>query len=310
MDTMRERFVRVTTELLDEHSNLALVLADIGVSQFQGTIGFTETGAMKRFDGRVVNVGIREQLLVSFAAGMALEGFRPIVHTYAPFLVERPFEQFKLDFGHQGLGGIFVSVGASLDTAGLGRTHQAPEDIALIGTLPGWEAHVPGHPDEVEVLLRHAAAGSGPVYIRLTTESNAQAVDVDPGRMTRLRPGSPDAATVIAVGPMLDRVIAATRDMDVNLLYAATVRPFDRESLTETLAAPEVVIVEPYLEGTSAAEESAALMDRPHRLLSLGLPRVEHRHYGSASEHYAAHRLDESGIRERIGEFLRQSAAA
>ena len=77
MDTMRERFVRVTTELLDEHSNLALVLADIGVSQFQGTIGFTETGAMTRFDGRVVDVGIREQRLVRFAAGMRLGGERP-----------------------------------------------------------------------------------------------------------------------------------------------------------------------------------------------------------------------------------------
>lgn len=231
------------------------------------------------------------------------------MHTYAPFLVERPYEQLKLDFGHQGLGGIFVSVGASLDAANSGRTHQAPEDITLIGTLPGWEAHVPGHPDEVEVLLRHAAAGSGPVYIRLTDESNAEAVDVEPGVIARLRSGSPDAATVIAVGPMLDRVISATRDMDVNVLYAATVRPFDRDTLKGAPGVPEVVIVEPYLEGTSAAEVNAALIDRPHRLLSLGLPRVEHRHYGSGAEHYAAHRLDESGIRARIDEFLLQRVA-
>ena len=71
----------------------------------------------------------------------------------------------------------------------------------------------------------------------------------------------------------------------------------------------EVVLVEPYLEGTSAAEVSAALIDRPHRLLNLGLPRVEHRHYGSGAEHYAAHGLDVSGIRERIDRFLGQRVA-
>ena len=294
---MRDRFINVSGELLDERPELAVVLADISFSYFK------EAGVVERHPGRVLNVGIREQLLIGFAAGLALEGFRPIVHTYTPFLVERPFEQVKLDFGHQGLGAIFVSVGASYDVAAAGRTHQAPEDVAIMSTLPGWSVHVPGHPDEVEAILRDAAAGTGLDYIRLGTAVNPEAIAYSSG-LTVARGGSERAVTVIAVGPILSPVLEATKDLDATILYASTIRPFDAKTLREVLASPAVVLVEPYLAGTSSAEVSNALKDIPHRLIALGVHRREHRHYGSSSEHDRAHGLDASGIRRRITDFL------
>jgi transketolase len=65
-----------------------------------------------------------------------------------------------------------------------------------------------------------------------------------------------------------------------------------------------VILVEPYLAGTSAAEVAVALRDRPHRLLSLGVPNAEFRHYGTGPEHRAAHGLDVPGIARSLRSFV------
>ncbi|CAK7279461.1 transketolase family protein [Streptomyces misionensis] len=297
MDTMRDRFAPVVSRLLDEDPRVAVVLAEIGKDAFHDT--------MARHPDRVINVGIREQLLVGAAAGLALTGLRPVVHTFASFLVERPFEQVKLDFGHQDTGAVLVSAAASYDWPAGGFTHMAPGDVALLDTLDGWTVHVPGHPDEAETLLRRAvAAGDDRVYVRLSVQSNRQARPVDGAHLVPVREGR--SGVVIAVGPLLDAVLDATRDLDVSVLYATTVRPLDVAALRRATdaAGTDVVLVEPYLAGTSTATVNDALSDRPHRVLGLGVGRRELRRYGTVEEHAAAHGLDARGLRERIDQFL------
>ncbi len=299
-DSMRSRFVQVVTELLDTDPRLAVVLAEITADQFAAS------GACERHPSRVVNVGIREQLMVNVAAGMALEGMRTIAHTFAPFLIERSFEQVKLAYAHQGVGGILVSSGASYDVAAYGRTHQTAADVALVATLPGWRIHVPGHADEAESMLRDAVRSDDAVYIRLSEQQNAASQTVEGGGVVTVRRGTAGALTVIAVGPMLDAVQRAAEDLDATVLYVATVRPFDADGLRVAVTGTDVVLVEPYLEGTSTADVSAALSDQPHRLLSIGVPRTEHRKYGTPAQHNEAHGLDAPGIRNRIAGWLEQ----
>ncbi|RSS67479.1 transketolase family protein [Streptomyces sp. WAC06614] len=297
MDTMRERFITVTSRLLDEDPRLALVLAEISMDGFRP--------AQRAHPDRVINVGIREQLLVGVGGGIALTGLRPVMHTFASFLVERPFEQVKLDFGHQGTGGVLVSASASYDWPAGGFTHMAPGDVALLDTLDGWTVHVPGHPDEAEALLRHAYAdGDTKVYVRLSQLSNAAPRAVDGARFRTVRQGS--AGVVLAVGPTLDDVLAATEGLDVTVLYATTVRPFDSAALRSAVGTgpADVVLVEPYLAGTSTAAANDALADLPHRVLGLGVGRAELRRYGTVEEHTAAHGLDPRSLRDRIGRFL------
>ena len=296
MSDMRTVFASVASSLLDEDPLAAVVLAEISVDLF--------AKAAARHPDRVLNVGIREQLMVSVGGGLALAGLRPIVHTYAPFLVERAFEQVKLDLGHQGARAVLVSIGASYDAARGGRTHQAPEDVALLDTVPGFAVQVPGHPDEVPGLLRGAVGvlDSGSTYLRLSTESNRSALPLWPGLQV-VRPGR--QAVVVAVGPMLSPVLDAVGDLDVTVAYATTVRPFDGEGLRALASASgTVVLVEPYLVGTSGYLAAAALAGRAHRLLSLGVGRTELRRYGTPSYHAALHGLDAVGIRRSVTDFL------
>ena len=298
MSDMRTEFALAASDLLDEDPLAAVVLAEISADLF--------AKAAARHPERVLNVGIREQLMISVGGGLALAGLRPILHSYAPFLVERAFEQVKLDLAHQGARAVLVSIGASYDAARAGRTHQAPGDVALVDTVPGFAVHVPGHPDEVPGLVRGAVAALSGAdgcssYIRLSTEANRAALPVSP-LLQVVRPGL--SGLVIAVGPMLDPVLDAVAGLDVTVAYATTVRPFDAAGVRSLAGSGAVVLVEPYLAGTSAHEVSLALAGRPHRLLSLGVPRAELRQYGTPADHAARAGLDGAGIRRSVTEFL------
>jgi transketolase len=288
----RTQFARTATDLLEEDLSTALVLAEIS-ARFFGE-------AARRHPDRALNVGIREQLLVNVGAGMALTGMRPIVHTFGTFLVERAFEQLKLGFGHQGVGGVLVGVGGSFDASSAGRTHQAPGDVALMDTLPDVGIHAPGTAAETDEVLRRAVAGEGLHYVRVVEQTNRESF-AGPG-LHVVRRGS--GATVVALGPVLDEVLEATADRDVTVLYAHTVRPFDASTLRAVLTRPGVVLVEPWLAGTSARSVADALVDVPHRLLALGTRRIELRHYGLPAEHQRAHGLDAAGIRRSVDAFL------
>lgn len=294
--TMREAFHQTVSDALDTDPRVALVLAEISAGAF--------VDSAARHPDRVLNLGIREQLQVSVAGGLALTGMRPIAHSYAPFLIERAFEQVKLDLCHQDVGAVLVSIGASYDAAAGGRTHQCPADVALLDTLPGWTVHVPGHPAEAARLLADAIAGTGRVYVRLSTEQNPEPTADRHGLLRVLRHGS--RGLVVAVGPVLEPTLRAAAGLDVTIAYTATARPFDTAGLRAALPSrSDVVLVEPYAAGTSAQVVASALGDLPHRLLSLGVGRdTELRRYGSPADHARAHGLDPAGIRRAVCAFL------
>lgn len=292
---MRTRFAKTATDLLDQDPHAALVLADISLDLLRA--------ARRQHPSRVINVGIMEQSMIGVAAGFALEGFRPIVHTIGPFLVERPFEQVKLDAGYQDVGMTLVSAGASYDYAAEGGTHHAPGDVQLLSSIPGVEVFVPGHPDELEALLRITYANGRVSYIRTSVSENEGPHDVRPGRIEVLRRG--EAATVIAFGPMLSRTLEGVGDLDVDILYATSVMPFDHATLAGTVGNPALVIlVEPFYEGTVTGEVATALRSVPARIVPIGVPRRFIRRYGKPPQHDGELGLDSRSIRRRVVETL------
>lgn len=291
----REHFYRLLPDLLAQDERIVLVLAEIGVA-------YLEPHLTSDLRSRVVNVGIREQAMIGVAGGMALAGLRPIVHTFPPFLIERPFEQVKLDLGHQGVGAILVSSGGSYGWPQGGETHFGQRDVALLDTLDGWTVHVPGHVDEVEWMLQSAAAADDRVYIRLDGVCNERPYGQPGGTFTVLQQGN--SGTVISIGPMTDRVLAAASGRDVTVLHASTIRPFDSASLRETLTAPDVMIVEPYLAGTSVLQVNRALADVRHRVSGVGVEPGERRKYGTVAQHDQANGLDVEGLSRSMSQFF------
>ena len=293
-ETMRQRFTSVVGDLLMEDERTVVVLAVIGAGLFN------DLGLTRQFPERIIDVGIREQAQIGIAGGLSLEGFKPILTGYAPFLVERTFEQIKLSLTHQDTNAILASVGGSWDASTSGRTHQAPEDVILLSALPGWVVHVPGHPDELESLLRSAHRDESSVYLRMSNDANSTPHALRQGRMGRLRTGSDGAPTVLVVGPLVDAALEAVADLDVTVLYTATPSPIDAEGLRINVRGTDVLLIEPYLAGTSAGRVAEALSDRPIKLRSHGVRTTELRNYGTPSEHRAAHGLDAAGIRRFV----------
>jgi transketolase len=294
-DTMRAAFGRAASALVDEDLRAAVVLAEISTEYFDAVA--------VRHPARVVNVGIMEQTMIGIAAGFALEGFHPIVHSISPFVAERPYEQLKLDFGYQGLGGTFVGTGGSFDYAAEGGTHHAPADAALMLAIPGMEVLVPGHPTEVEALLRTAYADGAPTYMRLSISANAAAFPTAPGALHVLRRGS--RGTILAFGPMLDRTLEASAELDVTVVYATSLRPFDARTFVEIAGQrPTIVTVEPFYEHTSTPVIVEALAGRPASMSSIGVPRSFIRAYGTAADLDADLGLDAAGLRRRLDAAL------
>jgi transketolase len=288
---------KVVNELIETDQRTALVLADISTDYFQE--------ALKNYPERVINLGIMEQTAVSLAAGFALEGFHPIVHSITPFVTERPFEQIKDDFCYQGLGGTLISIGASYDYGTDGMTHHGAADVPILKTLPRMQLCVPGTSDEFEALLRQTYNNGEPTYIRLSLQQNQISRPANFGKLHLEREGRD--GVVVAVGPMLERTLAAVEEMDLTVLYATSLIPFDEKTLQEAVSktSPNVILVEPYYEGGLVPDIAKALQAIPTRIEAIGVPRRVLARYGPPERHDRELGLTAEGIRARITRFLK-----
>ncbi len=295
--TMRQQMIDTLERLLESDERLVVLLADISDDLFH-----REKPAVAQ---RVINLGIMEQALISVGAGFAMEGFIPVMHSFAPFLVERPFEQIKDDFCYQRLSGKFISNGASYDYSIEGMTHHGPGDVQLMHTVPDMQIVAPGTPAEFDALFRQSYANGANTYYRISTAVNPFDTPVTFGKLHLVKRGAQGAATVIAVGPMLGRTLAAVEGLDVTLLYCTTVAPFDGETLRRLAnGSHDIVLVEPYYEGALVPDTCAALRDVPIRIETIGVPHRILAHYGTPQEHDEALGLTPEGIRRRVTEFI------
>lgn len=143
---MRNQFPKTVLEIMGNDERVVILLGDIGIHSFKDVF--------EKYPTRCYNVGILEQSMVGMAAGLAMEGLIPIVHTIEPFLVERAFEQIKDDFGYQELIGTIVGVDVSETSPNLGYTHQCPYALQMMSFIKGMKVFEPGTPMVFDLWLK------------------------------------------------------------------------------------------------------------------------------------------------------------
>lgn len=156
---MRKTFINTLIDLARKDKDIVLITPDMGFSVLEPF--FDE------FPERAINCGIAEQNAVSIASGLALMGKKPYVYTIIPFLVERAFEQVKLDVAYMNTNVKLIGIGAGFTYGAAGATHHAIEDISLMRTLPNMTVCCPGDNNEAEQIIRKTVNNDKPMYIRI-----------------------------------------------------------------------------------------------------------------------------------------------
>jgi len=156
---LRRRFGSVITELADRDESIIVLVGDIGYRVFDE---FRE-----KYPDRFINLGICEQSMIGVSAGMALEGLKPWVYTITPFLIERPFEQIKLDIDQQNVN---VKLIGFADYATLGPTHQELDGEKLMQLFSNITSYFPKDGDETQSVVYKAYEKTGPAFISLKSD--------------------------------------------------------------------------------------------------------------------------------------------
>jgi len=252
--SIREQFADTLLAVGQEDEDLVVVVGDISHGVLQPFA--------KACPGRYFNIGILEPTMMSLGAGMARVGLVPVLHTIAPFLIERSFEQIKLDFCYHKLAGNIITVGSAFDYSNLGCTHHCYNDFALLKTLPNMEITYPGTAVEFDALFRQCYRNDKVSYYRIPGTPHGvefKASDIELGKGIKVTDGSD--ITLIATGPHLktalgvrDRLSASGKSAEI--LYIHTIRPLDVDlvhaSIDKTRA---VVVIEEHMRSGGLGDE-------------------------------------------------------
>ena len=153
---MRKEFGKLMIDLARKDDKVILIVGDIGYAIFDDFI--------KEFPDRFFNFGICEQSMIGAASGMALEGLKPYVYTITPFLIERPFEQIKLDIDQQNVN---VKLIGYADYPTQGPTHAEIDAVNLMKLFRNIKSYFPKNSEETKKAVMDSYLMEVPTFISL-----------------------------------------------------------------------------------------------------------------------------------------------
>jgi 1-deoxy-D-xylulose-5-phosphate synthase len=265
----------------------------------------------RKFPDRYFDVGIAEQHAVTFAAGLACEGMRPVVAIYSSFL-QRAYDQLVHDVALQNLPVVFA-----IDRAGLvggdGATHQGSYDLSFMRCIPGLVIMAPSNEDECRQMLFTATTLDLPSAVRyprgtgpgVAQQTEMRALPV--GRGVVLREGRSGLA-LLAFGSMVAAAERVGEQLDATVVNMRFVKPID-EDLIERIAGKHrhlITLEENVIAGGAGSAVAEVLAARGHRvsLLQIGIPDAPIAH-GSRDDCLAEAGLDFASVQAQIDAWWR-----
>jgi transketolase len=224
---------------------------DERVVALEADLGKTTQSAMfqAEFPDRYFQMGIAEQNMASTAAGFALSGMIPFIHSFAVFASGRAYDQLRNSICIPNLPVRICGSSAGLSDFGDGKTHQGVEDASLMRALPNMTVLCPADSTEVEQMMDCMLDWPGPVYIRINRNDLPFVFPVgEPyhiGKVTKLRDGNNVA--IFASGIMVSRALEAAKILEserisVRVMDISTIKPLDREAVIRYAAGVDAIV--------------------------------------------------------------------
>jgi transketolase len=298
----RESYGKTLEKLGEEYANLLVLDADL--------VGATKTGYFqKSYPDRHFDCGIAEANMMGVAAGLACEGFIPVVSTFAMFASGRAYEQVRNSIGYPHLNVKIIATHGGVSVGEDGATHQCNEDIALMRSIPGMTVVCPSDAVETEMAVRAVMQYEGPVYVRLGRAdipvfNDKETAPFTLGKGICLREG--ETVSLIATGLCVYEALRAAEILEkqgvqAEVINISTIKPLDKELIVRSAQKTgKVVTVEEHstIGGLGSAVCEALCENAPVPVLKIGIPDV----YGKSGT--AAELLDHFGL---TGEKIAQS---
>ncbi len=275
---MRKVFAAQLLAEFKQNQRLMLLAGDLGYGVLEDIV--------KQCPRQYLNVGVAEQNMMGIATGLALEGYSVFVYSIANFPILRCLEQVRNDVCYHGANVKIVSIGGGFSYGGLGFSHHATEDLAIMRAMPYMTVVAPGDRFETAqataVLARHV----GPAYLRLdkldkSLPDSAAAGDTgfSLGKARVLRPGKD--VTLMASGGIVFEALKAAEllaqeGVDCRVLSMHTVSPLDVDAVTKAARETRALVtVEEHTVtgglGSAVAETCLEAAVLPHKFYRLGL---------------------------------------
>ena len=306
MKNIRETFAKTLTKLAQKDPSIVVLVADISHGIFKS---FRE-----KIKNRYYNIGICEPTIVNMAAGLNKLGINPIVHTIAPFLIERSFEQIKLDFGYQNLNINLVSVGGSYDYSKLGCSHHSYSDFALLSQFEKSNFVYPGSALEFDVLFKKIHKRNNINYFRVTEHAHNITLkknEISFGKGILVSKGK-NLTIVCTAGTLQvskDTVeILKKKKIFIDLIYLHTLKPIDKNLiLRSTKKTKKILVVEDFnYNGGLASNCLSILKNKNVKFANLSLNNFIH-DYGSYENLNFKSGLTVKNIKKKINFLLKKN---